>query len=92
MRRKHKEVCTSLNCIKHFLILDSTITKCISISAFDSLIGIPIGITSSAIVLKICAIAAGIKMQKSIIRKEKKKHYEIVLLATAKSITYKSYS
>ena len=62
MRRKHKEVCTSLNCIKHSLILDSTITKCISISAFDSLIGIPIGITSSAIVLKICAIAAGIKM------------------------------
>ena len=62
MRRKHKEVCTSLNYIKHFLILDSTITKCISISAFDSLIGIPIGITSSAIVLKICAIAAGIKM------------------------------
>ena len=62
MRRVHKEVCASLNCIKHFLILDSTITKCISISAFDSLIGIPIRITSSAIVLKICAIAAGIKM------------------------------
>ena len=62
MRRKHKEVCTSLNCIKHFLILDSTIINCISISAFDSLIGIPIGITSSAIGLKIWAIDAGIKM------------------------------
>ena len=62
MRRVHKEVCASLNCIKHFLILDSTITKCISISAFDSLIGIPIGITSSAIGLKIWAIDAGIKM------------------------------
>ena len=53
MRRVHKEVCASLNCIKHFLILDSTIINCISISAFDSLIGILIGITSSAIGLKI---------------------------------------
>ena len=34
---------------------------CISISASVSLIGIPIGITSSAIGLKICAITAGIK-------------------------------
>ena len=62
MRRIHKEVRTSLNCIKYFLILDSTITNCISISAFDSLIGIPIRITSSAIGLKIWAIDAGIKM------------------------------
>ena len=58
--RKHKKVCTTLNYIEHFLILASTITGCISISAFASLIGIPIGITSSAKGLKICAIAAGI--------------------------------
>ena len=44
--KKHKTVCTTLNCIEHFLILASTITGCISIFAFASLIGIPIGITS----------------------------------------------
>ena len=61
MSRKHKMVCTTLNCIEHFLILGFTITGCISISVFASLMGIPIGITSSAIGLKIFAIAAGIK-------------------------------
>ena len=48
MSKKHKKVCTTLNYIEHFLILASTITGCISISAFASLLGIPIGITSSA--------------------------------------------
>ena len=54
-------VCTTLNYIGHFLILASTITGCISTSAFASLIGILKGITSSAIGLKSCAISAGIK-------------------------------
>ena len=44
MSRKHKTICTTLNYIEHFLILASTITGCISISAFASLVGIPIGI------------------------------------------------
>ena len=65
--KKHKKVCVSLNYIEHFLILASTITGCVSISAFASLIGIPIGITSSAIGLKICAITTGTKKYKSII-------------------------
>ena len=56
--RKRKKVCATLNYIEHFLILASTITGCISISASASLLGIPIGITSSSIGLKICAIAA----------------------------------
>ena len=64
--------------------LASTITGCISISAFASLIGIPIGITSSAIGLKICAITAGIKKYKSTIKKIKKKHDIIVFLAKSK--------
>ena len=50
--------------IEHFLILASTITGCISVSAFASLIGIHIGITSSAI---------GIKKNKSMIKKKEKK-------------------
>ena len=61
MSKKHKKVYTTLNYIPHFLILASTITGCISISAFASFFGIHIGITSSAIGLAICAINAGIK-------------------------------
>ena len=61
MSRNHKKVFTTINYIEHFLILASTITGCISISVFNSLLGIPIGITSSAIGLKICAIVAVIK-------------------------------
>ena len=69
--KKHKNVCATLNYIENFLILASTTTGCISVSPFASLIGIPIGITSSAIGSKICAIAAGIKKYKSIITKQK---------------------
>ena len=54
MSKKQKKVCTTLNYIELFLILGSTITECFSISSFASLDGIPIGITSSAIELKIC--------------------------------------
>ena len=70
--KKHKKIYATLNYIEHLLVLASTITGCISISDFTSLIGIPIGITSSAIGLKICAITAGIKKYKSIIKKKKK--------------------
>ena len=84
MSKRHKKVCTNLNYIEHFLIVASKITGCISISAFCSLIGIPLGITSFAIGLKICAITAGIKKYKSIIKKNKKKHDKIVLLAKSK--------
>ena len=69
MRRKHKKVCTTLNYVKHFLILASTITGRISISAFASLLAIPIGIRSSAIGFKMCALTAGIQKYKSIIKK-----------------------
>ena len=67
----------------------STITGCISISAFASLIGIPTGITSSAIELKICEIAAGIKKYKSTIKKKKKKYDKIVLLARSELYSIK---
>ena len=61
MSKKHRNICTTLNYTEHFFILGSTITGYISISAFASLFGIPVGITSSAIGLKICAITAAIK-------------------------------
>ena len=64
MSKKHKKVCTTLNYIEHFLILGSTITGCVSISAFASLVGIPIVIANSAIGFKICAITASITKYK----------------------------
>ena len=61
MSKNHKNVYRVLNYIENLLILVSTVTGCISISDFASLVGISIGITSSAIGLKICVITAGIK-------------------------------
>ena len=78
MSRRHKKVYAALNYIDHFLILAFTVNGCISISAFASLLGISIRITTSALELKICAIAAGIKKYKSIIKKKKVKYDEIV--------------
>ena len=83
MSKNHKKVFTNLNYIEHFLILASTVTKCISISVFASLLGILIGITSSAIGLRICAISAGIKTYKLIIKKKEKRHDQIILSAKA---------
>ena len=73
MSKKHKNFCRILNYIKHSLIAIFTITGCVSISAFSSLVGIPIGISSSAIGLSIFEIPGGTKKYKSIIKKKKKK-------------------
>ena len=73
MRMKHKKACRVLNYAEHSLIVVSTTTRCVSIFAFASLVGILIGITSSAIGLKIWLITAGIKKYKSINKKRKKK-------------------
>ena len=53
MSKKHKNVCTVSKYIDQLLILVSAITGCVSISAFASLVGIPIGTASSAVGLKI---------------------------------------
>ena len=74
MSNKHKKVCTTLN---------YRFYNC-WISAFASLVGILIWIRSSTIGLKICAITAGIKKYKSIIKKKKRKHDKIVFLAKPK--------
>ena len=44
MCKKHKKVCRVLNYTEHAVVLISAITGCVSISAFASLVGIPIGI------------------------------------------------
>ena len=73
-----------MNYIDHSLIVISTITECVFISAFASLFGIPIGIGSFTIGLKICLITAGIKKYKSIIKKNKKKEDKTLSLAKSK--------
>ena len=49
---KHKKTCNYLNYVEHLLILVSTITCCVSISALASLVCVPVSITSSAVGLK----------------------------------------
>ena len=53
-----------MNYIDDSLIMISTITGCVSISAFASLVGIPIEITSYAIGLKTCVITSRMKTHK----------------------------
>ena len=74
----------NLNNIDHLFTVIFTITGCISISAFTSLVGVPIAMTSSAIGLKVCAITVRIKKYKSIIKKKRKKHDKIALIAKPK--------
>ena len=63
-----------LNYVERLLILASTITGCVSVSAFASSVDIPVAITSSAVGINICAITAEIKKYKSMIKKKKKKY------------------
>ena len=80
----YKKTYKYLNYIENLLILVSTITGCILISAFASLVDINVGVTSSSVGINICAIIAGIKKYNSIIKKKKKKHDKIVLLGEDK--------
>ena len=89
MSKKCKIICMALNFIEQLLALASAVTRCVSIFTFTSSVSIPIGIMSSAVGLKICAITAGIKKYKSIIKKKNKKHEKIVLLAKTKSNSIK---
>ena len=60
-------------------MLVSAITGCVSIYTFASFVGFSIRISSSAVGLKVCSIAKGIKKYKSIIKQKKKKHDKVLL-------------
>ena len=67
--------------------MGSTVTGCVSISAFASLVGVPVGIASSDIRkvgLTIFAVTPRIQKCKSNIKKKKNKNDKIVLLAKIK--------
>ena len=68
MSKNHKEVCRVLNYVDISLIVIFRITGCVSISAFASLVGIPVGIAGSTVRLKVCVITMAIKKYKSIIK------------------------
>ena len=57
------------------------VTGCVSLSAFASLVPVPIGIAIVEVGLKIGEVTAGIKKYKSIIKKKKKRHDKMALLA-----------
>ena len=84
MSKKHKKLCKNLNYFEHFLIFMSDVSVCVSISAFVSLVDVAVGIASSVVEFKKCAITAIIKKYKSIIKKKRKKHDKIVLLTKKK--------
>ena len=59
MSEKHNKVCSALNDFEPFFVFVSAFSGCVSISVFASLVGVPVGIASSAIGLKICALTIG---------------------------------
>ena len=71
LSKKYNNTCKYLNYVQHLFILVSTVTGCVSMSAFASIVSFPIDITSSPVVeMKICAITADIKKYKPIIKKK----------------------
>ena len=60
-KEEAQNICKVLNYTDHLLILASAVTGCLSIFTFASLVGIPVGIASSAATIKLCVITAGIK-------------------------------
>ena len=80
----------TLNYFEKFFIIISAISGCVLNFEFASLACILTGLRGSASELKICALTAGIKKSKLIIKeKRKKKHNNIVLSAKAKPNTIK---
>ena len=74
-----------MNCHEHFLVFVSAVSRCVSISAFTSLVGIAVGIGSSALGLKICAITAAIEEYLSeLLKKKERSPNSIVLLTKTK--------
>ena len=53
MIEMHKKMCKTLSYFESFLIFISVVSGCVSISAFDSLVGFPVGILSFTVRLKL---------------------------------------
>ena len=77
-------MCRALNYFERFLTFVSAASCCVSISAFVLLVAVPVGNASSAVGINICVITEEIKKYKLIVKKKKKKHDQIALLAKNK--------
>ena len=84
MSEKYKKTYKYLNYVESLLILASTVTGCVSNSAFVPLVCVPVGITNPAVGIKICTIIVGIIKYKSIIKEKRKKHDKLVLWGESK--------
>ena len=87
MRGRHKNACRALNYLENFVFV-SPISGCVSISAFAPLPSAPADTASSAVEINIFAIIAGIKKDKSVIKKKRKKHDKINSVASKNQTKY----
>ena len=65
MNEKYKKTWKYLNYVENLLFLVSTVTGCVSISAFASLVCVSVCITSSAVGIKAFAVTAAINKYNS---------------------------
>ena len=70
-----KKTCKYINYAGHLLILASTVTGCVSMSAFASLVCVLVGITSFEVGIKMCAITARIKKNISPLSRKREKSW-----------------
>ena len=61
MSEKDKKACEDSNYFEHFFVFISAISGCVTIFTFSSLVGVNVGIMSSALGLKICTVIATVK-------------------------------
>ena len=73
MSKKHKKTYRNVNFFENSLLFIFAVPCCFTVSGFVSLVFIPIGITSSAVELKIQAITAEAKKYQSVIKKKKER-------------------
>ena len=70
--KKYKKTSKYFNYVEKLLILASAVTGCVSIFAYSLLIYVPVGITSSAVGISICAVTAESKRYYNYKEKEAK--------------------
>ena len=75
MSKKHKQIYATLIYVEHLPILSSAVTGRVSISAFASLVGIPTGIRSYGVGIKICATTVRIKNYTPTIKKPERERW-----------------
>ena len=84
MSQKDRKTFRALSYFEHFIVFVSAVSDYVSSSAHGSLVGIFVGIASSAVGLQIFVLSAGFKKYKSVNKKKRKNHDKIVLLTKIK--------